>query len=257
VRTLVAIIALLAFGAAKLPLEHRLAEEHRAARFHGAQFSLDMRQQIGQFAFVAALSGFRALVADLLWIKAHIEWENTRWGSMALLFNNVTALQPRCVMFWDMAAWHMAWNASVFALNDPRIPREALRIRAQHEYFKLGEDFLKRGIENNPDRYDLYERLGMLYRDKFEDHCRAADAYDKAKDFPKVPTYLKRFAAYEMSWCPGREREAYERLRALYLIGDKERLPTLLKRLAFLQEKLHIPSAERVYNPPPNTDPVP
>jgi hypothetical protein len=252
---LAAIIALLAFGAAKLPFEHRLAEEHRAARFHGAQLDLGMRQQIGQFAFIAALSGFRSLVADMLWIKAHVEWENTHWGSMALLFNNVTALQPRCVMFWDMAAWHMAWNASVAARNDPRIPREALRIKAQREYFLMGEDFLKRGIENNPDRHLLYERLGLLYRDKFDDHCRAADAYDKAKDFNRAPEYLKRFAAYEMALCPGREREAYGRLRTLYLMGEKEHLPTLLKRLQELQEKLHIPPEQRVYNPPPDPQP--
>jgi hypothetical protein len=256
-RAIVAIVVLLAFGAARLPFEHQLTAEHRAARFHGAQFTLDMRQQIGQFAFVAALSGFRSLVADMLWIKAHAEWEDMQWGSMLLLFNNVTALQPRCVLFWDMSAWHMAWNASVAARNDQRIPREALRIKAQQEYFRIGEDLLKRGIENNPDCCELYERLGMLYRDKLEDHCRAADAYDKARDMPRAPTYLKRFAAYEMSYCPYREREAYERLRALYLMGEQEWLPTLLKRLAFLQEKLHIPPSERVYNPPPTLYPIP
>ena len=159
------ILILLAFGFSKLKFEQRLAEEHRAAFFHSAKLNLNMRQQIGQLGFIAALSGFRALVADALWIEAHSAWERTEWGKMALLFENVTALQPRCIMFWEMSAWHMGYNASVAARNNPKQPREALRIKAQREYFKLAEDFLLRGIGNNPDRYDLCEQLAILYRD--------------------------------------------------------------------------------------------
>jgi hypothetical protein len=123
---------------------------------------------------------------------------------MALLFNSVTALQPRAVLLWDMAAWHMAWNASVAAMEDRKQPREALRIKAQREYFRLGEDFLQRGIENNPDRHQLYERLGALYTEKFKDPCRAYEQYLKAAQFPKAPSYEKRFAAYALAECPGR-----------------------------------------------------
>lgn len=242
---------LLLFGASKLRFEEQLASERRAAYFHGAQFSLGLRDQIGQLGFVAALSGFRALVADLLWIEAHSAWERTEWGKMALLFDNVTALQPRALLFWDMAAWHMAWNASVAAFNDPKQPRETLRIKAQREYFQVGKDFLVRGIKNNPDRYLLYDRLGMLERDKLQDHCAAAQQYELAANFPEAPVYVKRFAAYELSYCAGHEREAYERLRKFYLLGENERVPTLLSRLKALQEKLNVPVAERAYNPTP------
>jgi len=249
---LVAVI-LLAFGAAKLPLEKRLTEEHRAAFFHGAKLNLGLRQQIGQLGFIAALSGFRAVVADVLWIQAHVAWENTQWGRMALLFNNVTALQPRNTMFWDMAGWHMAWNASIAALQNPKQPREALRRKAQREYFELGRDFYERGIENNPDKPLLYERLGLLLADKFQDHCGAAEAYAKAATFPDAMGYVKRFAVYELAKCPGHEREAYERLLALYKMGESQWLPTLLKQLQILEEKLNVPASERVYIPPENS----
>lgn len=247
----IALAILMLFGAAKWQFEQRLTWLHRAAFFHGAKLDLTMRQQIGQTGFLAALSGFRSVVADYLWIEAHTAWEQTEWGRMALLFNNVTALQPRNVMFWDMAAWHMGWNASLAALENPKQPREALRIKAQREYFKLAEDFLLRGIQNNPDRYTLYESLGRLYREKFQDHCKASVWFDKASKFPKAPGYEKRFAAYELSQCPGHEREAYEWLAKLYNMGEKERLPTLLKWLNFLEEKLNIPPGQRVYAPPP------
>ena len=79
--------------------------------------------------FLAALSGFRAVVADLLWIQAHTAWENTDWGRMKLLFDTVTTLQPRAIVFWEGAAWHMAWNASVAALENRSEPRLALRVQ--------------------------------------------------------------------------------------------------------------------------------
>jgi hypothetical protein len=247
-RLLLVLGVIVLFGAGKLPFEERLTNQHRAAYFHGAQLNLDLRQRIGQAGFLAALSGFRSLVADFLWIEGHLAWERTEWGRMALIFNNVTALQPRSVLFWDMAAWHMAWNASVAARENPKQTNEALRIKAQREFIDLGRDFLLRGIHNNPDRYLLHERLGALYKEKYRDHCAASEQYRLASQFPGAPSYEKRFAAYELSHCPGREREAYEMLVKLYRMGEKEHLPTLLSRLAYLQEKLQIPPAERVYN---------
>jgi hypothetical protein len=171
---------------------------------------------------------------------------------MALLFDTVTSLQPRAVLFWDMAAWHMAYNASVAALQDESQPREALRIRRQREYFKLGEDFLLRGIQNNPDRPLLYDRIGMLYSDKFKDPCKAFEAYEKASQSPNAPSYARRFAAIQLSQCPGHEREAYERIVALYKEGKQERMPTLLRRLGELQEELSIPPEQRIYTPSPD-----
>jgi hypothetical protein len=241
---------LLAFGALKLPAERHLEAMHRAAFFHGARLDLSLREQIGQMGFLAALSGFRSLVADALYLHAHSAWERTEWGTMKLDFDAVTALQPRCLLFWDQAAWHMAFNASVAALENKKQPRAALRIKAQHEYWKLGEEYLLKGIANNPDRPMLYDRLGFLYREKFQDHCKSAEAYRQCALLPKAPQYAHRFAAYELAQCPGHEREAYELLRALYLRGEDEHLPTLLRRLAELQEKLDIPPAERVYTPP-------
>ncbi len=240
--------ALLLFGAIKLPIEIRLNEEHRAAFFHGAKLNLSLRQQIGQLSFLAALGGFRAAVADGLWIQAHIDWTRTEWGKMLLLFNEVTALQPRNVMFWDMSAWHMGWNASVNAFEDTSRPLP-VRLKGQHEYFMIAKDLLDRGIANNPDRFKLYESLGNLDRDKLRDHCDAAVQYGKAATFPDSPGYEKRFAAYELSRCPGHEREAYAELARLYRMGQDEWLPTLLDRLNVLQEKLNIPESQRIIIP--------
>jgi hypothetical protein len=245
-RILAIVLALLVVGAAKLPLEHRLSAERKQLHLHAPDLNLGLREQVGQLGFVAALSGFRSVIADALFIEAHIAWERTEWHRVLLLFRQVTTLQPRGILFWDMAAWHMAWNASAAALNDPHQPRLALRVKAQREYFDLGRDFLEDGIKNNPDQPKLYESLATLYRDKYHDHARAAEFFDKAAQQRGAPSYARRFAGYELSYCEGREREAYERLSQLYLAGVGERLPTLIKRLKFLEEKLNISLDQRI-----------
>jgi tetratricopeptide (TPR) repeat protein len=245
-RIALVVAVLLAVGAIKLPVERDLAARHRQEHFRGVEFNLDLREKLGQLGFIAALSGFRAIVADGLFIQAHVAWERTEWGRVLLLFRHVTTLQPRAILFWDMAAWHMAWNASVAAMNDRTQPRLALRVKAQREYFALGKDFLERGLKNNPDRPDLYEALARLYKEKYKDHERASEFFGKAAALPGARTYNRRFSAYELSYCEGREREAYQRLRQLYDEGEKERLPTLITRLKFLQTKLNIPPDQRI-----------
>src|SRR5213596_1056241 len=213
IRFISVVIILFVFGAIKLPAERAIFAQHRQEHFRSVKFNLDLREKLGQLGFIAALSGFRAIVADALFIQAHAAWENTQWGRMLLLFRQITALQPRVLLFWDTAAWHMAWNASVAAMNDANQPRQALRVKAQREYFALGKDFLERGIKNNPDRPELYEALARLYKEKYKDHERASECYAKAAALPGARPFDKRFSAYELSYCEGREREAYERLR--------------------------------------------
>ena len=245
-RGLIAPAVLVVVGLLKLPAERDLARLHREEHFRGVEFNLDLREKLGQLGFIAALSGFRGIVADALFIQAHAAWENTQWGRMLWLFRQVTTLQPRVLMFWDIAAWHMAWNASVAAMNDPNQPRQSLRVKAQREYFAIGKELLQRGIKNNPDRPELYEALARLYKEKYNDHERASEYYAKAAALPEAAVFDRRFSAYELSYCEGREREAYERLRMLYDEGPRQRLPNLIKRLKFLEDKLGIPQEQRI-----------
>ena len=141
---------LLVFGAVRLPLETALTEQHRRASFPQTGLGLDLREQIGQLGFLAALSGFRSLVADVVFIQAHVAWERTEWGRVLLLFREATTLQPRSILFWDMAAWHMAWNASVAALHDPFQPNDALRAQGAARIFRPREGFPRTRDQEQP-----------------------------------------------------------------------------------------------------------
>jgi tetratricopeptide (TPR) repeat protein len=244
-RGLLVLFLLLTFGAVRLPLEQNLLVQDRQSHFRRAQAGLDLREQIGQLGFVAALSGFRSIVADIIFIQAHAAWERTDWPRVLLLFRQATSLQPRALLFWDMAAWHMAWNASVAAMNNANEPLPR-RMKKQREYFAIGKDFLERGIRHNPDKPQLYEALARLYQQKYNDHARASECYAKAAELPGAMSYDKRFSAYELSYVDGREREAYQRLRQLYDAGEKERLPTLIRRVKILEDKIDIPHDQRI-----------
>jgi len=251
IRQAVAILVLGVSGAAMIPFQQALDAAQKAAGLRQPALDLDLRERVGQMGFLAALSGFRSPLAAYLWIEAHNAWERTEWGRMAGLFDTVTTLQPRSLLYWDMAAWHMAWNASVAALDDKSQPSEAMRIRNQRQYFKLGRDYLERGLKNNPNSAFLYERLGILLRDKLDDHGGAAEAFLRASQLPDTNPYIARFAGYELSKCPGREREAYALLKKLYDKGPPERKPTLISTLQELEKKLDVPPQQRINSPQP------
>jgi len=240
------ILVLLAWGIAKFPVEARIEKRMEDTRLGGFKPSANLRQQAGQAGFLAALGGLRAAVADMLWIRAHVAWQDVQYGRMKLLFDTCTAMQPRRVGFWDISAWHMAWNASVYVENNE--PDPTVRKVKMQEFYELGKDFLVRGIASNPDSWELYDRLGMLYRDKFKDMEKAAGAYEEASRRPGRLEYTRRFAAYYLAEVPGREREAYARLLALFNESDHEWLPTLFRQIQKLEDQLSIPDAERIYH---------
>jgi hypothetical protein len=253
-RVVIGLAALLAFGAARLPLEIHLDRLQRATGFRATSLDLPLREQVGQMGFVAALSGFRSLVAAVLWIEAHSAWEKVEWGRMAGLLSTVTTLQPKSILYWDMSGWHMAYNASQAALDDKkRQPSAILRQRAQQQYFDLGKKFYLDGLRSNPDSGALWENFAILERDKFQDHAAAAHAFAEAATKPDARPYERRFAAYELAQIPGREREAYEKLKALYDEGPTQRYPSLIHDIKVLEEKLGIPADQRIMDSEPGS----
>ena len=74
------------FGLLRVPIESAMSQQYRSAHFNQTNLNLGLREQIGQLGFIAALSGLRSLVADVLFIQAHVAWERTEWGRVLLLF---------------------------------------------------------------------------------------------------------------------------------------------------------------------------
>ena len=239
-------LVLFAWGIAKFSFEARLEQRMENTRLGGFKPTASLRQQAGQAGFIAALGGLRAAVADLLWIRANTAWHDVQYGRMKLLFDTCTAMQPRRVLFWDISAWHMAWNGAAHVENHE--PDPVVRKAEMRKFFMLGKDFLERGIESNPDSWELYERLGALNQDKLKDFENASKAYEEASKRPGHLEFTRRFAAYNLAMVPGREREAYDRLMALFRESEREWLQTLFRHIQNLEVKLAIPDGQRIWH---------
>jgi len=245
------IIVLLVWGFAKIPLETRMAESRRHRQFGDYKVMTNVRQQLGQAGLLALFGGLRAAMADLVYIGAHVVWEKAKYGKMKEYFDICTALQPRNELYWDMASWHMAYNGAAYvAMKDTTIRNQFEREREIRNYWKLGEDYLLNGIKNNPDNWVLYDHLGMLYRDKFHDNVKAAYYYAEAAKRPGALGFVHRSEALALADAPGHEQEAYDKLLILYKEGNRQWLPSVLKKLQLMERKLGIPKDRRVDIPP-------
>lgn len=245
-RLVLPLVFFVGFGVVRIPIEHHLQAQLSDAGFHQVNLNLDLRDQIGQSAFIAALGGFRALVAAFFWVEAHDSWTRTDWGRMNFQMNSTVSLQPKSPTYWSVAAWHMAWNAGVAAREDKSLPTEGLRIRAERQYWDLGETYYQRGLNALPYRWEMYREYAWFLSQKREDFCAASDFYARAAAFPGTPAYLRRMAAIYLARCPGREREAYQKLRDLYLESESMHVPTILTLLGKLENTLAIPADARL-----------
>jgi hypothetical protein len=249
------LIALLLGGWApfKLLWEQNIARQQDVLRYHGVVMTRQLRDQLSQGLTIGVLSGMRSIVADILWLEVTAAWENEEWFKMDSLINLVTSLQPRSVVFWDFGGWQLAWNVSVSAEQNIHEPSELRRLHDRRFWIMKGLDVLKRGIENNPRSYGLWERVGQLYQQRLRDPKTAAYYYEKANEQPGAPVYLERFPAimYENA---GDDWDAYAAWKALWERLTpaqreekqhwKEKIESHLRKL---ENKLSIPREKRVF----------
>jgi len=240
----------------KIVWEQQIAREQDVLRYNGAPMTRQLRDELTQGLTIGVLSGMRNIVADFVWLQVTTEWMNNQWFRMAAYINLCTALQPRAPVFWDLGGWHLAWNASVNALEDMTEHDELRRLKASRFWVERGLDVYKRGLENNPTYWRLWMDTGFLYSQQLKDYANAAYYFQKASELPSAPVYLERFpaimfdekhanddqAAYA-AWKSLWERLTPEERRMKMHEGD--RIEAEIRRL---EQKLSIPNEKRVFH---------
>jgi hypothetical protein len=237
-----ALVALLLglWAPCKVVWEQHIAREQDALRYRGVTMTRQLRDQLGQGLTIGVLSGMRSVVADFVWLNVTTEWMNNQWFRVGAYINLCTTLQPRAPIFWDMGGWHLAWNASTNAEQDPTQPDPMRRLKASRFWIEKGLEIYKRGIENNPTYWKLWSDTAMLYQQRLKDYPHAAYYYQRASEIPGAPVYLERFPAI-MYGLAGDDRAAYASWKALW-----ERL-TPESNIRGLEQKLSIPKEKRVF----------
>lgn len=235
-------VALLAFGAARMPYESKLAKELKESGLTPQPMEIGTRDKIGQTSSAVALGGLRTLVATFLNLRAFSFFQEQRWDDLADTFDTIVDLAPRTRYYWETGSWHSAYNAASYYLNDSELP--ALRRReAWRNSILRGRAFLERGIRNNPKDWSLAANLGFLlsdankfsaFRDTNETFAAAAEAYQRSADTGTALPYVRRAELYALSRVPGKELEALALARTLYA-SQNNKTPTLLILLLVLE----------------------
>lgn len=243
-RIVQAMVALMLLGVAKLPLEERVTQRLRAAHLLSEPLTLDVRENVGQMSFAAALGGLRSLVASVLYLEAYTAFENVDWAKVDSLFQLVTRMQPRSALYWEQASSHMAYDAAGYYLRSEEI-EAAVRGRLFEEHVRRGIEILEEGLTYLPGNARLWNRLGDIFKTRTKDSKRAAEAYLKAFESGGQP-YLQRAAAYELASLPDEasRRRAYELLKIRYAAGD--RYPTVITKIKEFEQMFGVPLAVRI-----------
>ncbi len=207
-------------------------------------------EQMGQSALMGTLGGLRSLVASFLVLEAFEHFSTKSWDELRQTYQIVTSLEPRDESHWVSVVWHLGINATANMEFDERLPAFE-RERRFNEYAFQAIELAERGISQIPESTAIRLQLAEVYREKLKDDCATARVYGDVIGLPGAPGYARRFHGYFMARCPGREEEAYAYLMALYREGDEQHLPTLIKEIKNLEEKLSVPGPRRI----PNADP--
>lgn len=216
----------------------------------------NMEGVAGQGVSIGLLGGFRAVAADLFWLRANAAWERCDPAQTYAALRLVAAIDPRPVAFWlngarmigyDMPYWRIAALGGEAALPTNAVDHifaEQARAAVAH---------LERAFAVHPDEPLIHIEIANLQLVRLGDLIGATEHYRQAALQPTAPYYAARVYA-ELLRRAGRDRAAYDWLVALHprLPPEQENpyamADTVLVRIRELEEKLALAPGAR-YQP--------
>ncbi len=154
------------------------------ARLNHYRYSGDVIEELtyfpsGRLLHLADL-GYDALVADLMWLKGVQYYGEHRktdreYPLAEHVFSTITSLDPGFIGAYRFGAFVLA--------EDVGTPAGAV-------------DLLRKGMRNNPERWEIPFDLGFLYFVVLDDNPKAAHYFRLASGFPNSPDITKRFTAF-------------------------------------------------------------
>lgn len=243
------LVFLLALGVLTRPIEKPAWERIKS---HQPELNLTgLEGALGQGVIVGVLGGFRAIMADFLWLETYSVWERRERAKLDSMVRLVTSIDPRPVFFWinsarmiayDVPNWRIREEGGYLAVSEGR--QKAIDREQAEQAFAL----IDRALEFHPDDPKLYLEIGQIYLNRLKDPASAAPWFLRASEQPGAPYFAARIYA-ELLRRQGKHAEAYNFLKDLY-----RRLPDndphaqkniILERIRDLEVLLRIPAAEQ------------
>jgi hypothetical protein len=164
------------------------------------------------------LGGFRAVAADLVWLKTYVAWEQRDAPATESLLQLATALDGRSIYFWLNGARMIAYDIPAWQYDDAQRLRsihEVERTRIFESQAQRALLFLQRGMEVHSASSALWIERANIQLNCLRDVTSAAESYRRASQQPDAPYFPARIHA-ELLRRLGRESEALAWLTELY-----------------------------------------
>lgn len=246
----VVLVGLFAAGlATRYLVEDRVWKQVRAEEPALRLESLD--GAMGQGITLGLLGGFRALVANALWLRGAYAWEKNDLPQTQTMIKLTTTVDPRPLYFWQNGSRIIAYDIPswrIEARGGYDVVPEAVQRQFDGEQAKVGLALLRKGLEFHPDDPLLYVEIANIYQRRLKDVATGAEYYKKAADQPNAPYYAARIYA-ELLRNLDRKQEAYDYLRQLMpTLPDDDAFAmkwVVYDRIRELEEELSIPQEKR------------
>jgi len=252
-------LGLFAAGVALRPLEAPAWESIRAGQ--PALRLESLKDALGQGVTVGLLGGFRAIVADLFWIRTNTIWEDNDLPGTQTSIKLVTAIDPRPLYFWlngsrmiayDMPNWRIDKAGGYDAVPD------AVKRRFDEEQSSVAIKYLENALEFHPGEPLLILEIANVHLNRLKDNETAAKLYLEASRYPDAPFYAARIHA-ELLRKIGRNAEAYAFLKQLHPTLPTDDIGAMadvvLGRIRELEDEMGLPEAQR-FQPPQTSAPL-
>lgn len=120
---------------------------------------------------LAALAGFRELVAGILWVRADAFFDSGNYDAILPIIRLVTMLDPSEIDVYATGMWHIGYN---FTDEEQRSDRRYIP-----SALALGRE----GTIHNPDTYELFFETGWIWYHKIDDNYEhAVDWFVQARE---------------------------------------------------------------------------
>ncbi len=233
---IVILIVLAITGWSRMPIEQQLAEDLHELKLVPPRLSLEDRSRLKQKAFIATYGSLRPTIAAFMSSATTRPHSNQEWDKVEDSFEEILLLDPYNFHYWDMASWHMAYNAAIDKKSDESLT-EVARNRVFERYIQKGKDIIDRGIEINPDDWRFQNLKANLEGNRFRnpDYPAAIETHKQMLTMPDLPYHAVRQANIRILFntqnLPERHQEAYDIALELFARGGQYRTPIVLNQL--------------------------
>lgn len=249
----VVVVALSATSLALRPLERAAWRSFTAG--NPLVDSRSISGAVGHGVVAGLLGGFRALAADMLWLKANASWEDNDLPATQTMIRAVTSIDPRPLYFWINGARMIAYDMPNWRIDSAggydAVP-QSVRQRIDEEQARVALGLLGDALEAHPGNPLLNVEIANIHLRRLGSVSTAAEFYRIAAEAPGAPFYPARIYA-ELLRRLDRGREAHAWLVRLHPTLPAD-VPEAMSGIVFarireLEEELSIPEHHR-YTPP-------